>query len=102
MISVYNMASSSRVAIRTVGHSFRQPIIPSSIGLARRSYATEIEIRNNEKSSVPATSAVPEPSLYGTASARNSGQTIMKKFTGPGFPKIPVSPFPSPRFGQIK
>jgi hypothetical protein len=94
MISVYNMASSSRAAIRTTALSLRQPVIPVSAVFARRLYATESESR-------PSAAPVPTPefSLSGSAS-RSTGQTTMKKYTGPGFPKIPVSY--RPQFGSGK
>lgn len=81
------MASSSRSVVRAASNALRQAAVPKNVGAVSRSYATEIEIRQSET----ALPSIPEPSLYGSAAKRNAGQTTMKKYTGPGFPKIPVS-----------
>jgi hypothetical protein len=82
-----SMASSSRTVVRAARTAVR-PVVQQTAGSARR-YASSADVETPETSTFDSS---PQAVYVAPSAQRKAAEgAVMKKYTGPGFPKIPVS-----------
>ena len=87
------MASSSRSAIRVARAALRPALQQQQQIGAARLYASSADVEPPAESSSSSSTFDASPqAVYVAPSAQRKGAegAVMKKYTGPGFPKIPV------------